>query len=61
MNQHPFHAKLDYAHREIRLLTILDDDDDYLIRYTTRTASLDGRPNFTHGLHDITVASICKQ
>ncbi|KAH9204942.1 heterokaryon incompatibility protein-domain-containing protein, partial [Leptodontidium sp. 2 PMI_412] len=46
MNQHPSYAKLDYAHREIRLLTILDDDDDYLVRCTTRTASLDDRPNF---------------
>jgi hypothetical protein len=46
MNQHPSYAKLDYAHREIRLLTILDDDDDYLIRCTIRTASLDDRPSF---------------
>jgi hypothetical protein len=46
MNQHPSYAKLDYAHREIRLLTILDDDDDYLVRCTTRTASLDDCPNF---------------
>ena len=46
MNQHPSYTVLDYAHHEIRLLTILDDDDDYLVRCTTRTVSLDDRPNF---------------
>lgn len=46
MNQHPSYAKLDYSHREIRLLTILDEYDDYLVRCTTRIASLDDRPNF---------------
>ena len=44
MNQHPSYSKLDYDHREIRLLTIPEDDDDYLVRCTTRTVSLDGRP-----------------
>lgn len=47
MNQHPSYSKLDYALREIRLLTILDDDDGYLVRCTIRTVSLDGRPTFS--------------
>ena len=46
MNQHPSYTKLNYAHYEIRLLTIIDDDDDYLVHCMTRTASLDDRPNF---------------
>ncbi|KAH8760597.1 heterokaryon incompatibility protein-domain-containing protein [Hyaloscypha sp. PMI_1271] len=46
MNQHPSYVKLDYARREIRLLTILDDDDDYLVRCMTRTTSLDDCQNF---------------
>ncbi|KAH8787774.1 heterokaryon incompatibility protein-domain-containing protein [Hyaloscypha finlandica] len=46
MNQHPSYVKLDYARREIRLLTILGDDDDYLVRCMTRTTSLDDCQNF---------------
>ena len=46
MNQHPSYVKLDYARREIRLLTILDDDDDYLVRCMTRTTSPDDCQNF---------------
>jgi hypothetical protein len=46
MNQHPSYLKLDHARREIRLLTILDDDDDYLVRCLTGQASLDDCQNF---------------
>jgi hypothetical protein len=45
MNQHPSYIKLDHAQREIRLLTILDGDDDYLVRCLTRQASLDDCQN----------------
>jgi hypothetical protein len=46
MNPHPSYVKLDYARREIGLLTILDDDDDYLVRCMTRKTSLDDCQNF---------------
>jgi hypothetical protein len=46
MNQHPSYIKLAYARCEIRLLTILDDDDDYLVRCMTRKTSLDDCQKF---------------
>ncbi len=46
MNQHPSYGKLDQGRREIRLLTILDDDDDYLVRCLTRKVSLEDCQNF---------------
>jgi Heterokaryon incompatibility protein (HET) len=52
MNEHPFYVKLDYAQRQIRLLTILDDDDDYLVRCRTRITSLDD-------CQDLTALSYC--
>lgn len=45
MDQHPSYGKLNHARREIRLVTILDDDDDYLVRCKTRKAFLDDCPN----------------
>lgn len=46
MNQLPSYGKLDHGRREIRLLTILNDDDDYLVRCLTRKVSLDDCQNF---------------
>ncbi|KAE9368263.1 hypothetical protein N431DRAFT_347081, partial [Stipitochalara longipes BDJ] len=45
MNRNHPYVKLDHAQREIRLLTILNDDDDYLIRCTTRKTSLNNCQN----------------
>jgi hypothetical protein len=40
MNQYPSYVKLDYARGEIRLPTILNDYNEYLVHYITGKTSL---------------------